>query len=70
MSHTLSEDTNAAEETLRRAGEAGLDLSAITGQLEREGVSSFCDSYRHLLDCIQSKLERIVPAKDLPARLA
>jgi transaldolase len=69
VSHTLSEDTSAAEETLRRAEGAGLDLSALTGQLEREGVRSFCDSYRHLLDCIQSKLERIVPATDLPARL-
>jgi transaldolase len=47
-------------ETLRRAAGAGLDLSAVTTELEREGVRSFCDSYRELLGCIERKLERIV----------
>src|SRR5215203_249565 len=36
--------TGAACETLRRAGDAGIDLDAITSELEREGVSAFCDS--------------------------
>jgi len=48
--------------TLRRAADAGLDLAAVTTELEREGVSSFCDSYRELLACIEAKLERGVAA--------
>jgi hypothetical protein len=38
-----------------------MDLTAITAQLERGGVSAFCDSYRQLLDCIESKLA-VLPA--------
>ena len=34
----LGESTGAAEEILRDAEDAGIDLAAITGQLEREGV--------------------------------
>ncbi len=36
---------------------AGVDLDAITTQLEREGVESFCRSYEELLDCIERKLD-------------
>ena len=39
-----------------RPRRAGLDLAAVTAQLEREGVSSFCDSYHQLLACIEHKL--------------
>jgi transaldolase len=52
----LSVSAASAEETLRRAEDAGIDLDAITAQLEREGVRSFCDSYHHLLDCIETKV--------------
>jgi transaldolase len=45
-------------ETLRRAEAAGLDLAAVTSQLERDGVQAFCDSYRELLACIEAKLEQ------------
>jgi transaldolase len=54
-------------ETLRRAEDAGIDLPAITSALEREGVGSFCDSYRDLLACIETKLQRTA---EHPARLA
>jgi len=27
----------------------------VTAEFEREGVASFCDSYRQLLDCIQTE---------------
>jgi transaldolase len=55
-SRDFGENTAAAAETLHRAEEAGIDLTAITAELEREGVRSFCDSYRDLLDCIEAKL--------------
>jgi transaldolase len=57
----------AAEETLRRAAAAGIDLAAVTTELEREGVRSFCDSYRNLLGCVESRREHSV---DHSARLA
>jgi transaldolase len=56
----------ASAETLRRAEHAGLDLAAITSELEREGVRAFCDSYQDLLACIETKLRRTAPA--MPAR--
>jgi transaldolase len=55
-------DVGAAEDVLRRANDAGVDLAAITAQLEREGVRSFCDSYRDLLRCIETKVERTLAA--------
>lgn len=39
--------------------EAGIDLEAITDELEREGLRSFCDSYRQLLACIESRLGKV-----------
>jgi transaldolase len=57
---TLDAEPAAAEETLAQAATAGIDLTAVTAELEREGVKSFCDSYRELLDCIESKLAVMV----------
>jgi transaldolase len=57
-----SECTGAPEEILRRAEDAGIDLAAITDRLEREGVQSFCASYRDLLQCIETKLQRTTPS--------
>jgi transaldolase len=54
---TLGLDTSLADETLERAAGAGIDLAGVTAELEREGVRSFCDSYRDLLDCIETKLQ-------------
>ena len=53
--------TSPAADMLRRAADAGIDLAAITAQLERDGVRSFCASYRELLDCIETKLQRAGP---------
>jgi transaldolase len=54
VQHALS-IAGAANATLRRARHAGIDLDAVTSELERDGVRSFCDSYHELLDCIDSK---------------
>jgi transaldolase len=53
---TLAADPAGAEQTLADAAAVGIDLATITAELEREGVQSFCDSYRELLDCIEAKL--------------
>ena len=53
---TLGADLDAPEAVLRAATAEGVDLQAITAELEHEGVAAFCDSYRQLLGCIESKL--------------
>jgi transaldolase len=53
---TLGADLDAPEVVLRAAAAGGVDLQAITAELEREGVAAFCDSYLQLLSCIESKL--------------
>jgi hypothetical protein len=45
-----------------RHGHAGVDLASITGEFEREGVEAFCDSYRRLLDCTETKLGAVTAA--------
>jgi transaldolase len=62
----LSASTAAAEETLRQAQDAGIDLAAITAQLEREGVQSFCASYHELIDRIKTKTESSLMATERP----
>ena len=64
VQRTLKPDITTAERTLTDAANAGLDLTAITTHLERAGVSTFCDSYRQLLDCIESKLAALAPAAE------
>ncbi len=54
----LDADAGAAEEVLLEAGEAGVDLEAITSALERDGVRAFCASYRELLSRISAVLQR------------
>jgi transaldolase len=62
----LSASTAAAEETLRQTQDAGIDLAAITAQLEREGVQSFCASYHELIDRIKTKTEGSLIATEHP----
>ena len=56
-SRVLSESTTAAEEILHDAERAGVDLAAVTAQLEHEGVQSFCASYHELLERIKTKTD-------------
>ena len=59
VARTVDADPEAAERMLAAAAAAGLDLAAVTAQLEREGVRSFCDSYHQLLGCIEHKLAAV-----------
>ncbi len=58
-SRAVEIDVEVAERLVEEATAAGVDLDAITGRLEREGVESFCDSYAELLRCIESGLARL-----------
>jgi transaldolase len=53
---TLSDSADTADAIVRASEDAGIDLDAITAQLEREGVQSFCGAYSDLLQCIDTKL--------------
>ena len=61
VARTVDADPAAARDVLAAAGRAGVALDRITTELEREGVRAFCDSYRELLDCIDSKLTALRP---------
>ena len=56
-------DPVAAEDVLRRAAEAGVDLDAVAAQLERDGVRAFCDSYDELLAGLETKLRTTAVAR-------
>jgi transaldolase len=60
VSRGISMDADLADETLHRAATAGIELGAITAQLEREGVQSFCHSFGELLTCVATKADRVV----------
>jgi transaldolase len=59
---TLDADPAEPEQVLAELARAGIQLGAVTAELEREGVQSFCDSYRQLLGCIESKLGAVASA--------
>jgi transaldolase len=56
VAETLAVDPTEAYQILIEAADAGVDVAAITAGLEREGLQSFCDSYRELLACIAGEL--------------
>ena len=60
VEHALDADPAAAQAILSSAVEEGVDLERITGELEREGVKAFCDSYAELVACIESKLGSLI----------
>jgi transaldolase len=55
VARTVDANPDAARRTLAGARAAGIDLAEVTAELEREGVRSFCESYRQLLECIENK---------------
>jgi transaldolase len=68
---TLRADRGFHQHVLDEAAGAGVDLDAIATELEREGVQAFCNSYRELLDRIESSAERLgsAPSGSTDARV-
>ncbi|MFE9694551.1 transaldolase [Micromonospora sp. NPDC005806] len=56
--HALMTETKS-EQVLGRAAATGLDLDALTADLEREGVEAFWDSYHQLLSHIGNKSDAL-----------
>jgi transaldolase len=59
VAETLTHHPSGAEQLLRDAAQAGVDLAGVTAGLEREGLRSFCDSYGELLACIERELDAV-----------
>jgi transaldolase len=57
----MAEDGVAAEATLKRIRDTGLDLEALALRLQREGVAAFLHSWQHLMQCIAAKRAAIAP---------
>ena len=62
---TLDVRPEAARQVLTELAAAGIDLPAITAELEHEGVATFCDSYHQLLGCIEGKLGALAAASKM-----
>ena len=56
---TLEQGVEEAQQTLDRLAEVGIDLVAVTDQLEVDGVKSFADSFVSLRKVIEEKRGRI-----------
>jgi len=67
VARTIDADIHATQATLADAARAGVDLGAVTGALEHEGIQSFCASYRELIDCIENKIHALAPGRAQPA---
>ena len=59
VARTVDADPGGAAATLEAAKDAGIDLTAVTDELEREGVKTFCASYDELSEGIESKLSTV-----------
>lgn len=53
----ITNDVDRAREVIASVGEAGIDLDAVTDELQTEGVQAFADSYNDLLAAIDAKLD-------------
>jgi transaldolase/glucose-6-phosphate isomerase len=56
---TVDQDFEGQREILDQLKTAGIDMAAVTKQLEVDGVASFTDSYNRLLDATRLKAERL-----------
>ena len=61
---TLGPDLAGARGVLSAAAAEGVDLDAITSDLERDGVQSFSESYEELLNCIEGKRGALIAKQD------
>lgn len=57
----LAEGVDEAREALSRIAAAGIDLAAVTDQLEQEGVAAFTKSFDELLGVLSDKADELDP---------
>jgi transaldolase len=55
----IEDGLDDADQALAALPSLGIDLDAVTTDLETAGVASFCDSYRSLLACLNEQAEHL-----------
>lgn len=60
---TIEDDLAGAEDVFRKLRDLGIDMTAVTDQLEKEGVKTFSDSFFALLDEIAKRRDKILAEK-------
>ena len=60
---TLTQGAGEARDVLQRIAGLGIDLAAITRELEADGVKKFAQSFHTLLDVIAKKVAGMSPAR-------
>jgi transaldolase/glucose-6-phosphate isomerase len=66
---TVREDLQGAEEALARLAGLGVDLGAITEQLQQDGVSSFTASFDQVMAALEKKRLAMTAARLAPMEL-
>ena len=61
---TLQEGTGEAERVLSDLTKTGVNLDAVTEQLQKDGVKAFVDSFDKLLDALEEKRKELLAAGD------
>lgn len=56
---SLEVDVEGAQQTLDSLINLGIDLNAVTEQLQKEGLLAFSTSYDHLMETLDSKLKAL-----------
>jgi transaldolase len=62
VERTVDKDLSAAYKTMEDLAAAGIDIDAVTAQLEDEGIASFAKSYDSLLAGVASKRSQLAGA--------
>ncbi len=64
VARTVDADLPAARQAMAALAEAGIDMAAVTHQLEEEGIATFVKSFDALLAGVESKRERMAAVAD------
>jgi transaldolase len=59
---TVTENVGQAEADIAKLRHLSIDLDAITGKLQDDGVDSFAKSYDSLLASLKAKRQEVAPA--------
>ena len=62
VERTIDRDLSGAYKTMEDLAAAGIDIDAVTAQLEDEGIASFAKSYDSLLEGVASKRAQLAGA--------
>lgn len=64
VARTVDQDLPAARQAMAALAAAGIDMAAVTDQLEHEGIATFVKAFDALLAGVESKRERMAAVAD------